>query len=152
MNSLIKDILKKPETCALIDSGNIDDVMKLLKPHWSERDKEELYDIFSSCELFPYELLPVGVEKELINDTSLRLKNYDLVLNENQLSVIWRFYGEEEKDPEIQQFKTNLRKWIRNKFPKSKNISIKYAQYSGWNVRFRRTDYTDVVKLEMQKE
>lgn len=152
MNSLIKDILKDPKTCALIDSGNLDDVMELLKPHWSERDKEELYDIFSSCGLFPYELLPQGVKKDLLDDTYLRLKNYGVVSNENQLSVIWRFYGEEEKDPEIQQFKTNLRRWIRSKFPKSKIISIKYMQSSGWNVRLRQTDYIDAVKLEMQKE
>lgn len=152
MNSLIKDILKDPKTCALIDSENLDDVVELLKPHWSERDKKELYDIFLSCELFPYELLPQGVQKDLLDDTSLRLKNYGVVSNENQLTVIWRFYGEKEKDPEIQQFKTNLRRWIRSKFPKSKIISIKYTQSSGWNVRLRQTDYVDSVKLEMQKE
>ena len=46
MNSIIVNILKDPKTCEMIDSEKIEDVVQLIEPHWSESDKEELYDIF----------------------------------------------------------------------------------------------------------
>ena len=151
MNSIIVNILKDPKTCEMIDSGKIEDVVQLIEPHGSESDKEELYDIFSSCGLSTYMLIPQGVKKDLIHG-SLRLQNYEIKNLENEIHIIWRFYSTvEEKDPEVIQFKNNLRDWIRSKFPEIRNVKLTHSKTSKWDTRFRQTVRRDVIKLTFDK-